>query len=109
MVNRTLAFSTLEDLRSFVQQAICDRQQLLLGAFQVHEQILLRHCKPCGLHFTLRGPRSVKFSAIWDAAGGTILFYDCNGDRFYQSDLPVSSGLREELAGLAKSSKKAAA
>jgi hypothetical protein len=92
--------STLDELRDFVQQAICDRQHLLPGAFQVHERILARHGKPSGLCFTLCGPRSVKFSAIWDAARRTILFYDCKGERFHQSELFLSGELRDEFAGL---------
>jgi hypothetical protein len=109
MVNRISAISTLADLRGYVQQTICDRQQLLVGAYQVQVRILVRHGKPCGLHFTLCGPRSVKFSAIWDAAGRTILFYDCHGERFHQSDLLLTKELREELAGLAGSNEMMAA
>ncbi len=107
MVIHLSPISTLEDLRDFVQQTICERQHLLPGAFQVHERILARHGKPCGLCFTLRGPRSVKFSAIWDAAGRTILFYDCKGERFHQSELFLSGELREEFADLTGSNKVA--
>ncbi len=102
-------FSSLEDLRSFVERTICDRQQLLLGAFQFHTKVLVRHGQPCGLHFTLSGPRAVQYSAIWDAVRQTILFYDCNGERFHRCDLTVTAGLREELAGLAGVSEKLAA
>ena len=74
--------SKLDELRDFVQQTICDRQHLLPRAFQVQERILARHGKPCGLCLTPCGARSVKFSATWDAAGRTILFCDCKGERF---------------------------
>lgn len=92
--------ATLEELRDFIQQTICDRNQLLVGAFQFDEKVLLRHGEPCGIQFTLSGPRAVKFSAIWDAARHTLLFYDCNGDRYHRSELTVSTGLQEDLAGL---------
>jgi hypothetical protein len=101
MVPGVPAITRLAELRGFVQQTICDRQQLLLEAFPIHKRILVRRGKPCGLHFTLVGPRSVKFSAIWDASKGTVLFYDCNGDRFYRRDLALSETLQQELAGLA--------
>ena len=101
MVNGISGISTLEDLRAFVEKTICDRNQLLVGAFKFHEQVVVRSGKPCGLHLTLCGPRAVEFSAIWDAHCHTILFYDCNGHRFQSSDLPHSAGLQRELAALA--------
>lgn len=68
------------------------------GAFQFDEEVLKRHGQPCGLHFSLSGPRSVRFSAIWDAIRHTILFYDCTGERFQRTDLPRPSSLHFELA-----------
>jgi hypothetical protein len=109
MDNGISEISTLEDLRGFVKQTICDHKQLLPGAFRFRERILVRHEKPCGLHFTLSGPRAVQFSAIWDAARRTMLFYDCNGERFHRNDLTISAGLEEELAGLAGMNLKMAA
>ena len=109
MTNGISEVETLDDLRDFIQQAICDRNQLLVGAFQFHERVLVRHGEPCGLQFTLSGPRAVQFSAIWDAACCKILFYDCNGDRFHRSELAASFGLQEELMGLAGMSGKVAA
>jgi len=95
--------TNLEELRQYVQQVICDRGQLLPGAFQFEEQVLKRHGKPCGLQFSLSGPRSVRFSAIWDAIRHTILFYDCTGERFQRVDLPKPSSLHFELAEFAGS------
>ena len=93
--------ATLDDLRGFVQQVICERERLMLGAFQFDEQVLQRHGKPCGLHFTLNGPRSVQLSAIWDAIRHTVLFYDCTGERFHRIELPKPSQLHFELAHVA--------
>ncbi len=101
--------SSLQDLRGLVERTICDRQQLLPGAFQIHEQLLVRHGQPCGLHFTLHGPRAVRYSAIWDATRYTILFYDCTGERFQRCVLTASAELREEIAGLTGVSEKLAA
>jgi len=106
MTNGISDISSLEDLRGFVEQTICDHKQLLLGAFQFHETILVKKGKPCGLQFTLYGPRAVQFSAIWVAAHRTILFYDCNGGRFHRSDLDANAGIKEELDRLAQMSEK---
>jgi hypothetical protein len=100
MGNCLSAISTLDDLRSLVQRTICDRHQLLPGAFHFHEKVLAKHGKRCGLCFILFGPRSVTFSAIWDATGETIFFYDCKGQRFHQCVLYSSDELREEFNGL---------
>ena len=80
--------ATLNDLRDFVERTICERKQLVIGAFQFDEMIVERHGKPCGLHFTLSGPRAVQFSAIWDAIRHTILFYDCCGKRLHANARP---------------------
>ncbi len=96
-----MQLQTLEDLRQYVQQTICERAHLLAGAFRFDEQILKRHGKPCGLQFTLNGPRCVQFTAIWDAIGHSILFYDCSGERFLRSVLSSTSQLSSQLAELA--------
>lgn len=88
--------SSLKDLRGFAERTICDRHQLMIGAFQIHERVLIRNGRTCGLHFTLRGPRAVQFSAIWDATRHTMLFYDDNGERFHRCELSISAGLKEE-------------
>lgn len=96
-----MTLATLDDLRGFVQQVICERERLVPGAFRFDEQVLRRHGTPCGLHFTLRGPRSVQLSAIWDAIRHTVLFYDCTGERIQRTDLPKPSQLHYELASVA--------
>lgn len=94
--------STLDDLRAFVEQSICERKQLVIGAFQFEQMILERHGKPCGLHFTLCGPRAVQYSAVWDAIRHTVLFYDCKGERFHRTDLSKPSQLHFELANMSR-------
>lgn len=101
MTNCVSGISTLDDLRDFVERTVCEQKQLMIGAFQFDERILERHGKPCGLHFTLYGPRSVQLSAIWDAIRHTVLFYDCTGERFHRTDLSKPSNLHFELARIA--------
>ena len=96
---------SLRDLREFVQRTICDRYQLLLGAFQFYEKVLIRHGKPCGLHFTLHGPRAVQYSAIWDVARQTVLFYDSDGNRNHRSELTGVAEVQNELDRLVDSGK----
>lgn len=93
----TLQPASLTELRRYVQQVVCDRGELLPGAFQFDEQVLRRQGMPCGLHFSLNGPRSVCYSAIWDAGRGTILFYDCTGERFQRCDIADGTRLLREL------------
>lgn len=108
-MTNTISVSTLDDLRDFVQRTICDEKQLLFGAFEFSEKVLMRHGRPCSMHFFLCGPRAVQFSAIWDVSRRTLLFYDCDGQRFCVSQLNDSEGLKNELGRLAVMQEKLAA
>jgi hypothetical protein len=46
------------------------------------ESPLLRGDRVCGVQFVLHGPRSLRLTAIWDAARGRVLGYDARGERF---------------------------
>lgn len=78
---------SLDDLRNYVNETLCDHDQLEFGAFKMTERMLLRGGKPCGLYFCLHGPRSVKFSAIWETDRNTVLFYSSSGERFLKTQL----------------------
>ncbi|HEX5104583.1 MAG TPA: hypothetical protein VFV87_12270 [Pirellulaceae bacterium] len=82
-----LQLDNLNDLRTYVQQTICDQNELEPGAFQVTERILVRGRKPCGIFFCLHGPRSVKLTAIWESDRNTILFYSSSGERVLKTQL----------------------
>ncbi|MCU0880601.1 MAG: hypothetical protein MUF06_22760 [Pirellulaceae bacterium] len=77
----------LSDLRNYVQQTLCDQNQLELGAFEVTERILVRGRRPCGIFFCLHGPRSVKLTAIWETDRNTVLFYSSSGERVQKTQL----------------------
>ena len=87
MVEDSRKIQNLDDLREFVTEVLCDRDQLEIGAFPMTERILVRGGRPCGMYFCLHGPRSVKFSAIWDAFNNSVLFYGSNGERFHKASL----------------------
>jgi len=88
---------TLDDLRTYVNQTLCQHDQLELNAFTLTERPLTRSGKPCGVLFCLHGPRAVKFSAIWETERNTILFYNSSGQRFQKTHLTQSP----ELASVA--------
>lgn len=78
---------TLEDLRVFVYEHLCEHERLEPGAFQMTERILVRRGEPCGVYFCLHGPRCTKFTAIWETDRNTILFYDSAGGRYLKAQL----------------------
>jgi len=83
--------NSLDDLREIVYQILCDYEQLEPGIFEMTERILLRRGEPCGTYFCLHGPRNVKYTAIWETDRNSILFYDCNGERFHKLQLAHAS------------------
>jgi hypothetical protein len=89
--------NNLKELKNYVYEILCQREALVPGAFHMSEQILIRHGRPCGIHFCLHGPRAVMFSAIWETRTNTILFYDSTGERFLKTQL-VSAPELETVA-----------
>jgi hypothetical protein len=78
---------TLNELKNYVNQTLCEHDQLEIGAFRFTHRILLRNSKPCGIYFCLFGPRAVQYSAIWETDRNTILFYSSTGERFLRTQL----------------------
>lgn len=93
MHERALAIQSLDDLREYVNQTLCEHHQLETDAFPMTEQILVRSRTPCGIYFCLHGPRSLKVSAIWETDRNTILFYDSSGERFHKIQLVETPSL----------------
>lgn len=77
----------LSQLRELVYDKLCGYDQLEPGVFPMTERILVRGDQPCGIHFTLSGPRRVRYTAIWETDGNSILFYGPNGERFHKTQL----------------------
>lgn len=93
MVTRFDQIRCLEDLRDYVNETLCDRYELQIDAFQITERTLRRGGKPCGIYFCLNGPRSAKFTAIWETDRNQILFYGPTGERFQRTQLLEAPGL----------------
>ncbi|MCL4206496.1 MAG: hypothetical protein KJ000_28775 [Pirellulaceae bacterium] len=83
----------LKDLRDYVQQELCQQNELEVGAFHFTERVLEKSGAPCGIFFCLHGPRSVKLVAIWETSRNTILFYGSSGERVLRIQLSQPPGL----------------
>ena len=88
--------TTLEEIKTFVYQTLCDHEKLEVGIFPMTEKLLIRQDRPCGIYFCLHGPRSVKFTAIWENRTNTILFYGSDGERFEKTQLSSSANVALE-------------
>ena len=84
---------TLDELREYVKNILCQHNQLEIDAFPLTERILVRADRPCGIYFCLHGPRAVRFSAIWETQRNTVLFYGATGERFHKTQLVAAPKL----------------
>lgn len=64
----------------------------------VHEAVITRSGKPCGLFFKVEGPRQLQTHAVWTYVERRILFYDSGGVRFAESRLCRSPSLISSAA-----------
>ncbi|MBI3837597.1 MAG: hypothetical protein HY288_06655 [Planctomycetia bacterium] len=87
MFTSSPVIQTLHELRDYINNILCQHNQLEVGAFPLTERILIRADRPCGIYFCLHGPRAVKFSAIWETQRNTVLFYGATGERFHKIQL----------------------
>jgi hypothetical protein len=53
------------------------------------------------MFFCLHGPRSVRITAIWEAARNVVLFYSSTGERFATQQLVVAPPLPDARNSLA--------
>ncbi|MDR1052614.1 MAG: hypothetical protein LBL39_00405 [Planctomycetaceae bacterium] len=82
------SISSLPELRDYVYRTLCRDHELLVDAFPTSESVLKRgNADSCGVMFCLHGPRSVKYSAIWEKDKGRVLFYGPSGKRYHQVEL----------------------
>jgi hypothetical protein len=73
---------SIDELRQLILRILCRHERLEPDAFPMSESLLRREGNPCGVLFCLRGPRSVLFTAVWDATRRMIFFYGSSGERF---------------------------
>jgi hypothetical protein len=73
---------TLDVLREHVRRVLCSHDQLDPEQTPLHQAVITRSGRPCGLFFQVQGPRQVKTYAVWAGDEDRILFYDSGGQRF---------------------------
>lgn len=81
---------TLEELRRHVLHILCSHDHLEEDQTPLHQAVIVRRGKPCGLFFQVKGPRLLKTYAVWAGEENRILFYDCTGARFAETRLSES-------------------
>ena len=84
---------SLDELRDYVNETLCEHHHLQIDAFEMTERVLRRGGRPCGVFFCLHGPRSVRFTAIWETDRNCILFYGPTGERFLKTQLAEAPSL----------------
>jgi hypothetical protein len=82
---------TLDELRQFIYQTLCAKENLLADQFTMTEVRLNSGSGPCGIQFCLRGPRDMRLAAIWVADGNVVYLYDARGMRY--AKLRLRNGL----------------
>jgi hypothetical protein len=78
---------TLDALRGHVLKILCDHDQLDPAQTPLHQAVITRSGRSCGLFFQVHGPRLVKTYAVWAGEEDRILFYDSTGARFAETRL----------------------
>ena len=94
----TTSIRSLKELREYVQETICCQHELEVNYFAVTERVLVRRGRPCGMFFCLHGPRSTKFTAIWETDRNTVLFYGSTGQRLQKTQLAATPRLQLQAA-----------
>ncbi len=84
------ALPTLEDLRQHILETLCNHDRLDPQQAVVHEGIINRSGRTCGLFFQVNGPRQLKSYAVWAEEENRILFYDSSGLRIAETRLSES-------------------
>ena len=70
-----------EHLREVIHQTLCDIGQLESSQFPLNERPLTRGGAPCGVLFSVSGPRQVTLTAVWDTMKNKLFLYDSSGNR----------------------------
>ncbi len=92
---RPVALFSLDELREYVHETLCRRENLLREQSPLCELPLLRDGKYCGAQFTVQGPRALRLSAIWALDLNVIYFYDSRGERYLK--MPLRYRLKQSL------------
>jgi hypothetical protein len=97
-MDAVIGLPTLDALRQHVLTVLCGHDQLDPAQTPLHQGLVMRWGRPCGLFFQIQGPRMVKTWALWAGEENRILFYDSSGVRFGETRLSEAPDPRK-LAG----------
>jgi hypothetical protein len=86
-MHTVVAVPTFDDLRRHVLETLCRHDQLDPAQTPLHQAVIMRSGRPCGLFFQVQGPRMLKTYAVWAGEENRILFYDSTGVRFAETRL----------------------
>jgi hypothetical protein len=100
MRTETQRLNDLHAIRQYVNETLCQKDQLETNYFPLSEKVLVRDGAPCGLYFCLHGPRSLCLTAIWETDSNTILFYGSRGERFRRTQLVAPPRIDDALCRL---------
>jgi hypothetical protein len=97
-MNTVVCLPSLDALREHVRNILCAHDQLDPAQTPMHQSVITRSGRPCGLFFQVQGPRLVKTYAVWAGEEDRILFYDSNGQRFREVRLSEAPDPRKLAA-----------
>lgn len=87
MAATVAALPTFDELRRHVLRVLCAHDKLDPAQTPLHQAVITRAGKPCGLFFQVQGPRLLKVYAVWAGEEDRVLFYDSTGVRFGETRL----------------------
>ena len=92
---------TFLELKDFIYKTLCQREELVIGAFPMTEHLLRRCGTPCAVLFVVHGPRNVVYNAVWEMDRNYVLFYGSSGERFQTTRLTVAPRIKNSFHRLA--------
>ncbi len=95
MLAQRICIESLKDLRELVYRTLCSYDELEPGIFPMTERILVRSGKPCGILFSVRGPRRVSYTSVWETETNSVLFYGSSGEQFAKIQLQAAPELSD--------------
>jgi hypothetical protein len=98
MTEQTSTLESLDALREYIHTTLCDKESLVREQFLMSEMPLVLYGAPCGLQFSIKGPRSIRLSAVWASDPNMVYFYDARGERFLKVQLKNRFELPQAVA-----------
>jgi hypothetical protein len=81
---------TFDKLREHIRTTLCAHDSLDPSDTPLHQALILRSGRPCGLFFQVQGPRLLRTYAVWAGEENRVLFYNSTGLRFAETRLSES-------------------